>query len=64
MFMQKMILEEAAKRLNSNSQNAFSENSPDTKVWLVFMGSIWLPANMPGVVQKPYQHLSIIVDAK
>lgn len=61
---EKMILEEAAKRLNSNPQNAFSEESPDTQVWLVSMDGIWLPANVPGVVQKPYLHLSIVIDAK
>ena len=59
-----MTLEEAAKRLNSNPQNAFSEESPDTQVWLVSMDGIWLPADVPGVVQKPYQHLSIVIDAK
>jgi len=61
---QKMKLEEAAKRLNTNPQNAFSEESPDAQVWLVSMDGIWLPADVPGVVQKPYQHLSIVIDAK
>lgn len=61
---EKMTLEEVAKRLNANPQNAFFEESPDTKVWLVSMDGIWLPANVPGVVQKPYQHLSIVIDAK
>lgn len=62
---EKMTLEEAAKRLNSNLQNAFSENSPDTQVWLVSMDGIWLPPNVPGVPnQKPYRHLSIVIDAK
>ena len=61
---EKMKLEEAANRLNTNSQNAFSEESPDAQVWLVSMDGIWLPADVPGVVQKPYQHLSIVIDAK
>jgi len=61
---EKMKLEEAAKRLNTNPQNAFSEESPDAQVWLVSMDGIWLPADVPGVVQKPYQHLSIVIDAK
>ena len=60
----KMILEEAAKRLNANPQNAFSEESPDLQVWLVSMDGIWLPASTPGVVQKPYQHISLVMDAK
>jgi len=61
---EKMTLEEAAKRLNSNPQNASSEESPDTHVWLVSMDGIWLPGSVPGVVQKPYRHLSIVMDAK
>ena len=61
---EKMTLEEASKRLNSNPQNAFSGESLDMQVWLVSMDGIWLPANVPGVVQKPFQHLSIIIDAK
>jgi hypothetical protein len=61
---EKMTLEAATKRLNSNSQTAFSEESPDTQVWLVSMDGIWLPADVPGVIQKPYQHLSIVMDAK
>jgi hypothetical protein len=61
---EKMKLEEAAKRLNANPQNAFSEESSDTHVWLVSMDGIWLPADAPGVVQKPYQHLSIVIDVK
>ena len=60
----KMTLEDAAKRLDSNPQNAFSEESLDTQVWLVTMDGIWLPADVPGVVQKPFQHLSIIIGAK
>lgn len=61
---EKMTLEESTKRLNSNLQNAFSEESPDTHVWLVSMDGIWLPPDVPGVLQKPYQHLSIVIDAK
>ena len=61
---EKMTLEEAAKRLNSNPQNAFSKEFTDTQVWLVSMDGIWLPAVVPGVIQKPYQHLSIVIDAK
>ena len=60
---EKMTLEEAVKRLDSNPQNAFSEESPETQVWLVSMAGIWLPADVPGVVQKPYQHLSIVIEA-
>lgn len=61
---EKMTLEGAAQRLNAKPQNAFSEESPDTQVWLVSMDGIWLPASVPGVVQKPFQHLSIVIDAK
>ena len=61
---EKMTLQEAAKRLNSNPQNAFGEESPDMQVWLVSMHGVWLPTTLPGVVQKPYQHLSIVIDAK
>ena len=61
---EKMKLEEAAKHLNANPQNAFSEEYPDAQVWLVSMDGIWLPAAAPGVVQKPYKHLSIVIDAK
>ena len=61
---EKMTLEEAAEQLSSNPQNAFSEESPETQIWLVSMDGIWLPANAPGVNQKPYQHLSIVIDAK
>lgn len=61
---EKMTLEEAAKRLNATPQNAFSEESPDTQVWLVSMDGVWLPASVPGVAQEPYQHLSIVIDAK
>jgi hypothetical protein len=60
---EKMTLEEAAKRLNSNPQYAFSTESPDTQVWLVSMDGIWLGPGAPGVVQKPYKHLSIVIDA-
>lgn len=60
----RMTLEEAAKRLNTNPQNAFLEEVPDTQVWLVSMDGIWLPASVPSVAQKPYQHLSIVIDAK
>jgi hypothetical protein len=59
-----MTLEEAAKRLNSNPQETFSEVSPNTQVWLVSMNGVWLPADVPGVVQKPFQHLYIVIDAK
>ena len=45
-------------------KNTLSEESLDMQVWLVTMDGIWLPANVPDVVQKPYQHLSIIIDAK
>ena len=58
-----MTLAEAAKRLNSNPQNVFSEESSEKQVWLVSMDGIWAPAAVPGVVQKPYQHLSIVIDA-
>ena len=61
---EKMTLEKAAKRLNSNSYDVFSEESPDTQVWLVSMDGIWLPADVPGVLQKPYRHLSIVMDAQ
>jgi hypothetical protein len=61
---EKMTLKEAAKRLNDNPQNALSEESPDTQVWLVSMDGIWFPASVPGVVQKPFQHLSIVIDAR
>lgn len=61
---EKMTLEEAAKRLNSNPQETFSEVSPNTQVWLVSMNGVWLPADVPGVVQKPFQHLYIVIDAK
>ena len=61
---EKMTLEKAAKRLNAHSQNAFSEESPDTQVWLVSMDGIWLPPEVPGVLQKPYRHLSIVMDAQ
>ena len=60
---EKMAVEEAAKRLNSNP-DVFSEESPDTQVWLVLMDGVWLPASVPGVVQQPYRHLSIVIDAK
>jgi hypothetical protein len=60
---EKMTVEEAAKRLNSNP-DVFSEESPDTQVWLVSMDGVWLPASVPGVVQQPYRHLSIVIDAK
>jgi len=61
---EKMTLVEAAKRLNSNPQETFSEGSPNTQVWLVSMNGVWLPAAVPGVVQKPFQHLYIVIDAK
>jgi len=61
---EKMTLEEAVKRLNTNPQDAFSEDPPETQVWLVSMDGIWLPGDVPGVVQKPYQHLSLVIDAK
>jgi len=60
---EKMTLEEAAKRLNSNPQNAFSEESPEKQVWLVSMDGIWVQADVPGVVQQPYRHLSLVIDA-
>src|SRR5215510_5671114 len=63
-YAKKMTLGEAAKRLNSNPQNAFSEGSPDMQVWFVSMDGLWLPANLPDVDQKPYQHLSIVINAK
>jgi len=61
---EKMTLEEAVKRLNINPQDVFSEDPPETQVWLVSMDGIWLPGDVPGVVQKPYQHLSLVIDAK
>ena len=61
---EKMTLEEAVKRLNINPQDVFSEDPPETQVWLVSMDGIWLPDDVPGVVQKPYQHLSLVIDAK
>ncbi len=61
---EKMTLEEAAKLLNPNPQIIFPEESPDTQIWLVTMDGIWLPANVSAVVQKPYQHLQIIINAK
>jgi hypothetical protein len=60
---EKMTLAEAAERLHSGSQNTFSEESPDMQVWLVSMDGIWLPPDVPGVHQKPYRHLSIVMDA-
>ena len=61
---EKITLEEAEKRLNSNPQNIFPKESPDTQIWLITMDGIWLPANVPGVVQKPFQHLQIVINAK
>ena len=61
---EKITLEEAVKRLNINPQDVFSEDPPETQVWLVSMEGIWLPGDVPGVVQKPYQHLSLVIDAK
>jgi hypothetical protein len=61
---EKMTFEEAVKCLNLNSQNDFFEVSPTTQVWLVSMDGIWLPATVPGVDQKPYQHLFLVIDAK
>ena len=61
---EKMTLEQAAKRFGENPQNAFSKASPDTQVWLVSMDGVWQGAEAPGVATKPYQHLSIILDAK
>ena len=61
---EKMTLVEAAKRLNSNPQETFSEVSPNTQVWLVSMNGVWLPAAVPGVVQKPFQHLYLVMDGK
>ena len=60
---EKMKLEEAAQRLNSYP-DVFSGESPTLQVWLVSMDGIWLPADVPGVLQKPYRHLSIVIDAK
>ena len=60
---EKMTVEEAAKRLNSKTQNAISTESPDMQVWLVSMDGIWLPATVPGVVQKSYEHFSVVIDA-
>lgn len=62
---EKMTLAEAAKHLNSNTQNTFSQDSSDTDVWLVSMDGIWLPAKAPDVPdQKEYRHLFIVIDAK
>ena len=60
---EKMTFEEAAKRLNSKTQIASSSESPDMQVWFVLMDGIWLPATVPGVVQKPYEHFSVVIDA-
>lgn len=60
---EKMTLAEAAERLHSSSQNTFSEESPDMQVWLVSMDGIWLLPDVPGIRQKPYRHLSIVMDA-
>ena len=62
---EKMTVKELAKRLNLNQpHNVLSEESPNTQIWLVSMDGLWLPANVPGVVQKPFQHLFIVIDAK
>ena len=62
---EKMTVKELAKRLNLNHPyNVLSEESPDTHVWLVSMDGLWFPANVPGVIQKPFQHLFIVIDAK
>ena len=61
---EKMTLEEAAKRLNSDPQEIFSNVNSNTKIWLVSMNGIWLPADVPGVSQQPFQHLYLIIDAK
>ena len=62
---EKMTVKELAERLNLNHpHDVLSEESPDTHVWLVSMDGLWFPANVPGVVQKPFQHLFIVIDAK
>ena len=62
---EKMTVKELAKRLNLNQpHNVLSEESPNTQIWLVSMDGLWLPANVPGIVQKPFQHLFIVIDAK
>ena len=62
---EKMTVKELAKRLNLNQpHNVLSDESPDAQIWLVSMDGLWLPANVQGVVQKPYQHLFIVIDAK
>jgi len=63
-YAEKMTMEEAAKRLNSNPESAFSKESPDAQVWLVSMDGIWVGASAPGVDSPPYRHLSIAIDAK
>lgn len=55
-----MTLEEAVKRLNPSAPEEYL----NTTVWLVTMDGLWLPATVPGVDQKPYKHLSIVLDAK
>ena len=60
---EKMTLEEAVKRLNSNLENV-SEKSAESPVWLVSMDGLWLPVSAPGLTQKPYRHASIVLDAK
>lgn len=57
---EKMTLEEAVKRLNPSAPEEYL----NTTVWLVTMDGLWLPATVPGVDQKPYKHLSIVLDAK
>jgi hypothetical protein len=42
----KLTLEEAAKRLNSDPQEIFSDVNSNTKIWLVSMNGIWLPVRM------------------
>src|SRR5215211_3532548 len=62
---EKMTVKELAKQLNLNHPyNVLSEESPDTHVWLVSMDGLWFPANVPGVIQKPFHHLFIVIDAK
>ena len=62
---EKMTVKKLAKQLNLNHPyNVLSEESPDTLVWLVSMDGLWFPANVPGVIQKPFHHLFIVIDAK
>ena len=63
---EQMTLGEAIKRISENSDVA-SGYTPDMLVWLVTMDGVWLdefprPSDLP--TPEPYQHSTIIIDAK